>query len=414
MDGAWTSTATARPVAGAMNAALRGWMDQTGPVRAPSVAVLGAGIVGAAVAHAAAARGAEVTLVDAAAPGAGTSGTSLAWLNANQKPPRSYHDFSVRAIGAWRRLAADFGSPGWYVPTGNLAWAVDDGRRADLAATIERLRDWGYPVTEPDARAVAALEPRLRIPAGAHVAFFPGEAFIHPAGAVDALVDRARDAGARVLIGTGPATFEVDGSRVAGMRLPDGRRVHADAYVCCAGAATPRVLEPLGVRVPLVPAHAPGSTAPGLVARVRTDTALLRRVVHAPDLSVRPATPTGLRMDAEDVNALVDSTTGRADLERHARTLCERARRLITGVPDGAGDVEARLCVRPLPVDGLPITGWLPAHDDVYLVACHSGATLAALLAELTVDEILTRRARADLDPYRIDRFPATNTAADR
>jgi len=72
----------------------------------------------------------------------------------------------------------------------------------------------------------------------------------------------------------------------------------------------------------------------------------------------------------------------------------------------GDAAVEARLCVRPLPLDGLPITGWLPAHDDVYLVVCHSGATLAALLAELTVDEILTRRTRPDLDPYRLDRFP--------
>ena len=386
-------------------------MDHTGRMEARSVAVLGAGIVGAAVAHAAAARGMEVTLVDAAAPGAGTSGTSLAWLNSNRKPPRGYHDFSVRALRAWRRLAADIGSPGWYVPTGNLAWAVDDDQRADLVATVARLRDWGYPVTEPDARAVADLEPRLRIPAGAHVAFFPDEAFIHPADAVDALVARARSLGARLLAGTGRATFDLDGSRVIGIRLPDGRRVHADAYVCCAGADTPRVLEPLGVRVPLVPADAPGSTAPGLVAHVRTDTALLGRVVHAPDLSVRPSTPTGLRMDAEDVNALVDTSTGRAEIERHARTLYERARRLIAGLPSDAavsGDaaVEARLCVRPLPLDGLPITGWLPAHDDVYLVVCHSGATLAALLAELTVGEILTRRTEPDLDPYRLDRFP--------
>jgi len=372
---------------------------------ARSVAVLGAGIVGAAVAHAAAAGGAEVSLIDGAAPGAGTSGTSLAWLNSNRKPPRGYHDFSVRAMGAWRRLAGDLGGPGWYVPTGNLVWAVDDGQRTDLAATVARLRDWDYPVTEPDAPAVAALEPRLRVPADAHVVFFPGEAFIHPAEAVDALVARARAMGTRVFAGGGPARFDVEGSRVAGIRLPGGQLIRADAYVCCAGADTPHAVEPLGVQVPLVPADAPGSAAPGLVAWIRTDTPLLGRVVHAPDLSIRPATPAGLRMDAEDVNGWVDTTTGRADLDRHARTLYERARRVLTGIPGDAA-VEARLCVRPLPVDGRPITGWLPAHDDVYLVVCHSGATLAALLAELTVGEILTRRTEPDLDPYRLDRFP--------
>src|SRR5918998_24602 len=125
------------------------------------VAVIGAGIVGAAVARAAVGAGAAVTLVDAGAPGAGTSGTSLAWINSNSKPPREYHDFSVRAMRAWRRLAADLGDPDWYVPTGNLTWAVDGEGCAALAQTVGRLRDWGYAVTEPDARTVAGLEPRL-------------------------------------------------------------------------------------------------------------------------------------------------------------------------------------------------------------------------------------------------------------
>jgi glycine/D-amino acid oxidase-like deaminating enzyme len=375
-------------------------------MRVRSVAVLGAGIVGAAVAHAAATVGADVTLVEAAAPAAGTSGTSLAWLNSNRKLPRSYHDFSVQAMLAWRRLATDLGRPDWYVAAGNLTWAVNDDERADLAATVARLCEWGYPVTEPDPRAVATLEPRLRVPAGARVAYFPEEAFIHPADAVGALVARARARGARLLAGVGPATFDLDGSRVAAIRTADGQRVGADAYVCCTGARTPPLLAPLGVRVPLVSADEPGSAAPGLVASVRTDTPLLTRVVHSPDLSIRPASPTGLRMDAEDVNLRVDTATDSADLARHARTLVDRARRVLTGVPADA-PVEARLCIRPLPVDGRPITGWLPGHDDVYVVVGHSGATLAALLADLTVAEVVHGRRVAALDPYRLDRFTA-------
>jgi glycine/D-amino acid oxidase-like deaminating enzyme len=370
---------------------------------ARSVAVVGAGIVGAAVAHAAVAAGAEVTLVDRAAPGAGTSGTSLAWLNSNQKLPRGYHEFSVRAMRAWRRLAADLGRPGWYVPTGNLTWAVDGERRAALAATVARLRDWGYAVTEPDARTAADLEPRLRVPAGAHLAYFPDEAFLHPRDAVDALVARARAGSASVACAAGPAAFEVDGSRVRGVRLGDGRRIHADAYVCCAGADTPQLLAPLGVRVPLVPADRRGS-APGLVAHVATDGPVLARVVHAPDLSIRPAGPAGLRMDADDVNRRVDSGTGAADLDRYARELFDRARRVLTGLPAGA-PVEGRLCVRPMPIDGKPIVGWLPGHDNVYVVVGHSGATLAALLADLAVAEVVAGRDEPDLGPYRLDRF---------
>jgi glycine/D-amino acid oxidase-like deaminating enzyme len=363
------------------------------------IVVVGAGIVGAAVAHTLLAAGVDVTVVEAAAPGQGTSGTSLAWVNSNQKPPRSYHDFSVRGMRAWQRLADEFGQPSWYVPAGNLAWACDDRQRADLAAVLARLRDWGYPVEEVGTREMSTMEPRVRVPAGAYVLHFPAQGFVYPRAAVDALL-----AGARVVSGRGAAVLESRGSRVTAVRLGDGERIVADAYVCCAGWRTPALLEPLGVQVPLVPGDVPGSAAPGLVARVATANPLLGRVVHAPDLSLRPDSPVGLRMDAEDVNGRVHTHTAPADLDRYARELVERASRIVAGVPSEPV-VEARLCVRPLPVDGKPIVGWLPAVDNVYLIVGHSGVTLAPLLARLGTGEIVSGRADAALDEYRITRF---------
>ena len=109
------------------------------------VAVVGAGIIGAALADRLAHRGVSVSVVDSGQPGTGTSGTSLAWLNANQKLPRHYHDMSVRAMADWRRLAEGFGMPCWYVPTGSLTWAETDDQRAALSRRVERLRSWDAP-----------------------------------------------------------------------------------------------------------------------------------------------------------------------------------------------------------------------------------------------------------------------------
>jgi glycine/D-amino acid oxidase-like deaminating enzyme len=363
------------------------------------IVVIGAGIVGAAVAHALAAAGVDVTVVEATAPGQGTSETSLAWVNSNQKPPRSYHDFSVRAMRAWRRLADEFGQPRWYVPAGNLAWACDDRQRADLAAVFARLRDWGYRADEVDARDVSTMEPHLRIPTGVYVVHFPAESFVYPRAAVDALL-----AGARLVSGRGAAVLESRGSRVTAVRLGDGERIAADAYICCAGWRTPALLEPLGVRVPLVPGDASGSAAPGLVVRIATASPLLGRVVHAPDLSLRPDSPVGLRMDAEDVNGKVHQHTAPADLDRYARALVERAGRVVADLPAEPA-VEARLCIRPLPIDGKPIVGWLPAVENVYLIVGHSGVTLAPLLARLATGEIVSGREDAVLNAYRLTRF---------
>jgi glycine/D-amino acid oxidase-like deaminating enzyme len=356
--------------------------------------VIGAGIVGAAVAHALGTAGVDVTVVEAATPGRGTSETSLAWVNSNQKPPRSYHDFSVRAMRAWRQLAEEFGQPPWYVPSGNLAWACDDR----LADVFTRLRDWGYPAVEVSARDVSTMEPNLRVPAGAHIVHFPTESFVYPRAAVDALL-----AGARVVPGRGAAVLESHGSRVTAVRLGDGERIVADAYVCCAGWRTPSLLEPLGVSVPLVPGDAPGSVAPGLVVRVATASPLLGSVVHAPDLSLRPDSPVGLRMDADDVNGQVHQHTAPADLDRYARELAERAARVVGGLP-AEPTVESRLCIRPLPVDGKPFVGWLSAVDNVYLIVGHSGVTLGPLLGRLATGEIVSGREDAALNAYRLAR----------
>jgi glycine/D-amino acid oxidase-like deaminating enzyme len=367
------------------------------------VAVLGAGIVGAAVANALASAGIAVTIVEADRPGAGTSAASLAWLNANQKLPRDYHDFSVRAMRQWRTLAAAFGRPDWYVPTGSVTWADTDAGRSELAARVARLRAWRYPAETITADDLHGLEAHLQVPAGAQIAYFPDEGFVHTHQAVDALIADARARGASLVHGVGAAVLESAGTRVTAVRLPDGKRIHADAYLCCAGWRTPHLLEPLGVRVPLVAGASPDSTAPGLVAEIAAPRALLGRVAHAPDLSLRPARPGGLRVDAEDINRRVHVGTPRSDLDQHARELVGRARRFV---PELAADppVGTYLCIRPLPIDGKPIVGWLPHLTNAYLIVCHSGVTLAPLLAHLALAE-MTHGPVADLDQYRISRF---------
>ncbi|MFF5234397.1 NAD(P)/FAD-dependent oxidoreductase [Dactylosporangium sp. NPDC000521] len=375
------------------------------------IVIIGAGIIGATLATRLAGAGADVTLVDARRPGAATSATSLAWLNANQKLPRHYHDYSVRAMHEWRELTDGFGRPDWYVPTGGLSWAESDGGRHALAERLDRLRDWGYPAVELTPRQAVELEPALHVPDTALVAYFPGEGYVHGGPAVDTFVAHAQAAGARVVVTGGDVVVEAGDAGVSAVRLPDGGRLDADVYVCCAGWRTGRLLEPVGVAVPIVPGDAPGSSAPCVVTRVggHGTVSPVTRVVHPPGLSLRPALGGGLQLEAGDLNDLVDVHTTQEDLDRHGETLLRRAGQVIPGL--GGQPVENVCCVRPLPVDGHPLTGWLPTLPNTYLVVSHSGMTLAPLLARHAAAEILDGTAHDELAAYRLTRFATSEPA---
>jgi len=365
-----------------------------------NLAVIGAGVIGAALADRFARSGATVTVIDSGRPGDGTTGTSFAWLNSNHKLPRRYHDLSVRGIREWARLGAEFGHPPWYRPTGNVRWAETDEQRAVLTERLGHLRDWGYPAEELTVEQLADLEPALRVPAGAQIAFFPEEGFVHGRPAAEALLARAGSAGARLILGAGEVALEASGAQVTAVRLPDGTRVEADVYVCCTGWRTPHLLEPLGVPVPLVPGDAPGSTAPCLV--VDTDgPAPVSRPVHTPAVHMRPGWTGGVVLESGEVNELVDRRTAPDELDRLGRDLVRRAERVLAGFHAPA--VRPALCVRPLPVDGHPIVGRLPELGNAYLTVTHSGITLAPVLAEL-VDADL-RQGADELAPYRPARF---------
>jgi len=368
------------------------------------ITVIGAGICGATLADALARRGAQVTVIDQALPAGQATGGSFAWINSNNKPPRHYHDLSVRAMAEWRQLAASFGAPDWYTATGALTWAVTDRGRAALAEKVARLRDWEYPVEELTASAAAALEPALRLPADASFVFFPAEAYTHGPAVVDALLTRAQAHGAQVLTHEPVTGLTTVGGRVSGVRLASGRTVPGDLHVCCAGWRTPDLVEELaGGQVSLVPVDTVGSKAPCLIADLGLgQPAPIRRVILAPDITARPGGDGGVRVEAPDLTDRIHRHTPDAERAAMSADLVARTQRLL---PDWEprGSRQFQVCVRPLPVDGHPIVGWLAS--GLYVVVTHSGITLAPLLARLVCRELLDDHLDPVLTPYRPDRF---------
>ena len=367
-------------------------------------AVIGAGVLGACVAARLAEAGIEVTLLERDRPGRAATRSSFAWLNANDKAPRAYHDLNHAGMRAWADLSASLGGAAWYRPVGNIEWAASTPGHTQLAARVRRLAGWGYPARLVDVAEVAELEPSLRLPATvAQIAWFPGEGYLLTEPLVARLVGLAAQHGATVLTGE---PGRVTGRDAAGaVRTAAGRLIPADAVVCCAGRWVPELTALAGAAcpVPLVPWAEPGAAAPGLVVLAGpVEPPGPARVVHAPDVYLRPQAGGLVHLEAPD--AAVDLHTPEADLRRWADELLCRARRAVRGLA-GAAVARYRVCVRPMPADGQSIVGWLPGADGLYVAVTHSGVTLAAHLARLITAELVSGTPAADLAPYRPGRF---------
>ena len=127
------------------------------------VAVIGAGIVGASVAYRLSEGGAEVVVIDGAQPGSGTTSTSFAWVNANNKLPREYFELNVAGMREHERLRDEIGGD-WLYTTGNLIWAEDE-EQENLERRVERLRSWSYAAEMLPASTVnEKLEPGAVFP----------------------------------------------------------------------------------------------------------------------------------------------------------------------------------------------------------------------------------------------------------
>jgi glycine/D-amino acid oxidase-like deaminating enzyme len=172
--------------------------------------------------------------------------------------------------------------------------------------------------------------------------------------------------------------------------------------VCCAGRWTPRLAELAGAApgsVPLLAWDTPGAIAPGFVVRVGPVAwPALTRLVHTPDLALRPHPGGLLHLEAPD--AAVDLHTSQAELQNWADELLRRAQRTVLGLDD-ARVVRYQVCVRPMPADGQSIVGRLPGTDHLYVAVTHSGVTLAAHLSRLIAAELTGGAPPAELARYR-------------
>ncbi|MFC7740229.1 NAD(P)/FAD-dependent oxidoreductase [Nocardiopsis composta] len=366
------------------------------------IAVIGAGAVGLATARELAVRGNRVTVIEASRPGAGTTGTTFAWVNSHGKEPQSYFELNLAGLRAHHELdAALGGGPRWFRPTGNLEWATAPEHAEALRTRAARLRERGYAVREPTPAQARELEPGARIPDGAGaVAFFPAEGHVLTGEFLARMLTDALACGAvlrcpaRVAeVAPRPGGAAAAGGRIGGAGRRRGHRRRAVDR----GADRDR-------RAPGADGRpgGPGSAAVGHLGYTAPAPVRLERVLTTGRLNVRPDGGGRLVLQGLDLDA--DADPAAAPAPRVAEALRERLAEVLVGGAF-AEVAEVRVGRRALPADGLTVCGFADPDARLYTIATHSGITLAPALARWAAEEILDGTERPELAGFRPGRF---------
>jgi len=361
------------------------------------VCIVGAGILGASAAYHAARIGLDVTIIERDAPGAGTTGASFAWVNAQDKEPAAYFALNRAGVHAVPALAADLGGD-WFHPGGDLLLGVGEAIER-VRAKAGRHASNDYPVTVLERDGVASLEPGLALPDGPLIAaHFSAESWVDGPRLATALIDAAA-AYAADLVTAEVVGFVRDDERVVGVRSSGGDEWLADIVVIAAGAASADLAAAAGIALPMAP-------SPGLLITTPPIEPSVRRVIHTGDVVLRPDGGGRVLVTSRAIDATLDP--GVRTIAVHDGPVVEVLRRASAWLPALAGiDAErARIGIRSMPTDGKPAVGPVPGAPGLYLLVSHSGVTLAPVLGALVAQELGGATA-VELHSYRPARFAA-------
>lgn len=199
----------------------------------PRIAVVGAGAFGGWTALHLRRLGAQVTLLDAWGPGSSraSSGGETRVIRAIYGPDRVYVEMVKRSYELWREIDTSPDEP-LYVETGAL-WMHrgDDGY---VRSSIPILKELGFPVDQLTLDDAAKRYPQINF-GGVKSVYFERRAGALSARRACEVVRHAFEKAGGTYRTANAQPGAIANESLSGLRLEDGSRIEADAYVFACG-----------------------------------------------------------------------------------------------------------------------------------------------------------------------------------
>jgi glycine oxidase len=370
---------------------------------APTVVVIGAGVIGLSIAWRLAQRGAAVTVFDQGAAGAGASHAAAGMLAicAEAEPGEEALVMLGRASQAlWPGFAREVeeaaSQPVDLRTEGTLLVALTADDQARLQHRLAFQQSLGLPVEWISGAEARRRELHLS-PGIAGAVASPEDHQVDNRKLVAALRIAAERAGATVREHCPVARMVISGGRATGIALADGTQVAADAVVLAAGAWSRRIEGlPADARPPVRPVK-------GQTIALRMDPAapLIEHVVWVPGAYLVPR---------RDGRLLVGATVEEKGFDANLTAggmlaLLEATWRALPAVEELPIE-EMWVGHRPGSRDDAPILGQGPVEGLVYATGHHrNGILLTPVTADAVARLVLDGEVDPVIAPFGIARF---------
>jgi D-amino-acid dehydrogenase len=257
------------------------------------------------------------------------------------------------------------------------------------------MRGYGYAVEVLDGDELRRREPAFRDEVVGAV-LFKDRAFANPGKFVIEMAERARQRGAVLREQHEVVRLLIENGRCAGVVTEDGERVSADAVILAAGSWSKRLARQVGLNIPMQPAK--GYHVDLTRPEPCTNTACVCAERY---VAVTPMAG-GLRL----AGTLELSGINHRIVQQRVDMLRRGARLYLRGI-DEARAGEPWCGLRPCIADGLPIVGWAPDVDRLFIATGHAmmGFALGPLAGRVACECVLGDEPSVDIRGLRADRL---------
>ncbi len=220
--------------------------------KSAEVVIIGAGVVGTSIAYHLAARGCtDVVVLERNRIAQGASGDGAGGFRQQFSTPINVRLTQLSLpylLDAPARLGADIETR----RQGYLFLLSDEASAAEFRANLAMQRELGAPVRWLAPREAAELVPGLRVDDLLGATFCPDDGWARPPLVAAAFARRAEERGVRVFEGCPVTEVLVEGGRVRGVGIQNGR-IAAPIVVDAAGPQAAEVAALAGLELPAAP-----------------------------------------------------------------------------------------------------------------------------------------------------------------